>query len=215
MEAAAMVGLLWLLFGGTHIGLASAAIREPWVRRFGEWGFVSLFAAVASVSFAILVSYYATHRFEGMAGLALGDAVAVRWGLSAMVVLGLVFIAVSLWSYPGSAYGATESSGIRPPRGVDRITRHSFFTGMALMAGAHALLASRLVGTVFFSGFLLLSTLGPLHQRRKLLARHGQPFRDYLDATSALPFAAIIAGRQRLVWKEIRPAAVVGGLAIC
>ncbi len=85
---------------------------------------------------------------------------------------------------------------------------------MALLALAHALLASRLVGTVFFTGFLLLSTLGPLHQRRKLLARHGQPFRDYLDATSALPFAAIIAGRQRLVWKEIRPTAVVGGLVL-
>lgn len=214
MEPAIGVGLAWSLFGGTHLGLASRGIRESLVRRFGEWGFMTLFSIVASASFALLVGYYATHRFEGVAGPALGDVPVIRWALSALVVVGLVLIALSLWSYPTSTYATSERSRIRPPRGVDRITRHPFFAGMTMLALAHMLLASRLVGVVFFGGFLLLSTLGPAHQRRKLLARHGEPFRDYLGATSAVPLAAVVAGRQKLVWKEIPLGAVAAGLAL-
>jgi uncharacterized membrane protein len=214
MEPAITVGLAWLLFGGTHVGLASRTIRAPLVGRFGEWGYITLFAIVASASFTLLVGSYATHRFEGGAGPALGQASAVRWALSALVVAGLVLMALALWSYPASAYAPSEHTRIRPPRGVERITRHPFFAGMTMLALAHALLATRLVGVVFFGGFLLLSTLGPVHQSRKLLARHGQPFRDYLDATSAVPLAAIMAGRQKLVWKEIPGGAVAAGLAL-
>jgi uncharacterized membrane protein len=214
MDPAITVGLLWLLFGGTHIGLASPVVRDPLVRRLGERGFTIVFTLAASASFTLLVSYYASHRFEGSPGLALGGVAPVRIILSAMIVAGLVLIAISLWGYPRSAYAATEPGRIAPPRGIERVTRHSFFSGMVLLALAHALLAARLAGTVFFAGFVLLSTLGPLHQRRKLLARHGRPFQDYLDATSAIPFAAIVAGRQRLIWREIRAGAIAAGLVI-
>src|SRR5207244_12079178 len=80
---------------------------------------------------------------------------------------------------------------------------HPFFVGLALFALAHALLATRLAGTVLFSGVALVSIAGAAHQDRKLLRRLGAPYADYLTATSAVPFAAIIGGRQRLVWSEL------------
>jgi hypothetical protein len=70
---------LWLLFGGTHIGLATRPVRSRLVARFGEAGFTAIFYLVAALSFAWLISYYAAHRFDGAAGLDLAALPAARW----------------------------------------------------------------------------------------------------------------------------------------
>src|SRR5262249_51093083 len=88
-------------------------------------------------------------------------------------------------------------------RGLERITRHPFFVGVAIAAAAHALLATRLVGTVFSLRLRGRSLVGAWHQDRKLLARRGRPFADFLAVTSVVPFAAILSGRQRLVAREL------------
>ena len=69
MEPAINVALLWLLFGGTHIALATTGPRTSLVGRFGEWGFVGVYSAVALVSFGFLVHYFAVHRVEGVGGI--------------------------------------------------------------------------------------------------------------------------------------------------
>jgi uncharacterized membrane protein len=134
--------------------------------------------------------------------------------LSAMIVAGIMLIPASLWAYPGSADSATTGEELRPPRGIYRITRHPFFAGVVLVALAHALLATRLAGTVFFSGFLLLATLGPWHQRAKKIALRGKPYVDYVEATSAIPFVAILTRRQPLAWRELPVTALVVGVVL-
>lgn len=200
MRPVVVVTLLWLLFGGTHIALA--VLRNRLVPRLGEMGFTVLFYVVAALSFTALVMYYAVHRFEGAAGLALGGSSSLRWTLMGVVALGLALTVPALISYPRLPT-ALFGQPIRPARGIERITRHPFFAGTALFALAHVLLATRLIGTVFFGGLLALATVGAWHQDRKLLARRGTAYGDYLARTSALPFAAIIGGRQRLVWGEL------------
>jgi hypothetical protein len=44
------------------------------------------------------------------------------------------------------------------------------------------------------------------------LRLRGRPYADYLAVTSAVPFAAIVAGRQRLVWRELPLGALAGGV---
>src|SRR3989442_6769936 len=85
MEPALAVALLWLVFGGLHVGLATRRVRAALVARLGEVGFTALFSVVAAVSFTLLVRYYAGHRLEGGGGLALGDVPAVGWGLHAII----------------------------------------------------------------------------------------------------------------------------------
>ena len=83
------------------------------------------------------------------------------------------------------------------------MTRHPFFVGLALFGAAHALLAPRLVGAVAMGSLALFAGVGAWLQDRKLLALRGEDYCDYLAVTSAIPFAAILAGRQRLVWGEL------------
>jgi uncharacterized membrane protein len=214
MEPAVTMVTLWGLFAGTHIGLATAPIRRRLVARLGESGFIVLFSAVAAVSFTALVSYYAAHRFDGMPGLAAGAIAPVRWGLVAVLVAAFALMTASLVSYPRSPYALFVTPPFREPRGVERITRHGFFASTAVFAVAHTLLATRLVGAVFAAGFAVLSLAGAWHQDRKLLARYGTDYGTYLDATSTLPFGAIIAQRQRLVVGELPLGALGAGAGI-
>jgi len=213
MEPALRVALVSLLFAATHVGFASLRVRRPLVARWGRWGFTWLFAAVASVCWALAVSTYAAVQHDGPPGLALGRFEAARWLLVGASVLGVVLMTSAFAGYDRSPY-AFAGEDVGEPYGLGRVTRHPFFVGVVLLGGAHALLATRLVGAVAMGGLALVAGVGAWHQDRKLLALRGAPYEEYLAATSAVPFAAILAGRQRLVWSEVPVVLPLVGLAL-
>jgi len=202
MEPAITVTLWWLLFGGTHLAFATGRPRAWLVGRLGAKGFELFFSLVAAVTLGLLVHAYAGLRFEGAAGLGLAAVPAARAVLYGIAFAGMTLALWGVLAFPASPMAPPGI--VRPPRGLARITRHAFFAGMAMLAGAHMLLATRLTGVVFFAGIFLLVTLGARLQDRKLLRRYGTPYAEYVAVTSGIPFAAIVAGRQRLVWQEIR-----------
>ena len=208
------VAFLALVFVGSHLGLATGPVRSRLVARFGERGFFAIFSGVAAISFALLAVWYADHRTDGPPGLALGAYPALRWPLVSILVLGLVFIIGGFARYTGGPYDVVDPDASRPPRGIERVTRHPFLVGVALFAGAHALLAPHLVGAVLMFSLAALACIGARHQDAKLRRRRGATFDDYLEHTSTLPFAAILAGRQRLAWRELPAGALVAGLAL-
>ncbi len=205
--------LLMVAFVGSHVGLALGPVRSRLVARFGEWGFRWLFFAVAAASYTAATAFYADHRGTGGPGLALGATGGpLRALLMATVVVGVTLMAASLAGYRGSPYEVDAGNGVRPPRGLERITRHPFMTGMVLFAGAHALLATHRIGTVLMLALALLAVAGTWHQDRKLRRLRGPQFAGYLGATSAVPFGAVLAGRQRLVARELPFGALAVGL---
>ena len=211
MEAAIPVALAWLLFASTHIGLASVTVRRPLEARLGRWGFTILFVAVASVAWALAIATYVAFQQQGAPGLALGRFPGARWPLVGAIVLGVVLMTSSFAAYARSPY-ARAGEGVREPTGLGRVTRHPFFVGVVFLGGAHALLATHLVGAIAMGGLALLAGFGAREQDRKLLALRGAPYADYLAVTSSVPFAAILAGRQRLVSRELPIALPLLGL---
>jgi uncharacterized membrane protein len=212
-QPALNVALLWMVFAALHIGLATRQVRAALVARLGEQGFAAFFSVLASISFSVAIAYYAAHQYEGAPGPALGAVPGVRWALMGLIVTGVLFMGAASTTYPGSPYDLLAHR-VRPPRGIERITRHAFFWGLGMLALAHALLATRLVGTVLFAGVALVAIGGSYHQDRKLLARLGRPYADYVAATSAVPFAAILAGRQRFPWTDLPLGALAVSLVV-
>lgn len=212
MAPTTSVFLAWLLFAGTHVGLASGPIRGRLVARLGEQAFQSLFSLVATVTFTVLVTTYAGVADAGPFGPALGRYPLLRTVLVVLSTFGVVCVFGSLLDYPTSAYALSSAGRKREPRGFERITRHGFAVGIALVGLAHALLASRLTGTVFFGMLALFGILGSVHQDTKLAARHPREHGEYLARTSLLPFVAILQGRTAFVATELRPVALALGL---
>ena len=213
MEAVDGVLWRWILFAGAHIGLGTRRVRRGLVARLGEQGFSVAFSVVAALAFTPLVRFYAAHRFEGPPGLAAGTH-PVGNGLLTLLALGGIALAVA--GLVGFRPSTMTPFGARVPavRGLDRVTRHPFFVGVAVLAIAHTLLATRLVGTVFFGGRAAFTLVGMRIQDAKLLQQRGAPYADYLAATSAVPFAAVVAGRQTVAASELPWIALGVGLIV-
>ncbi len=202
MTAEIAVGGAWLVFVASHIGLAH--VRRPLIAKIGEVPFLVVYSALAQVLFTVLVVTYATRRFEGAPGLALGEVAVVRSILVTCIVLGVALMTAAF--APAQYFRSPQSllrAKAREAYGLERITRHPFFAGLVIAFGAHALLATRLAGTIFFSGFVILAIGGAMHQGRKLVAEKGPDYARFLETTSAVPFAAILRGKQRFAWREM------------
>ena len=201
MEEGLVTALLWLLFGGTHVGLTMRPVR-PWlVSRLGEAGFIAVDSVIAIVTFAVLVHYVALHRFTDPHASFLVSVPPVRGALIALSVLGFSLFIAAILVYPGLPM-ATFRHRVRPVRGIQQITRHPFFSGIALWAAAHVLLAPSAVTFVFFLGVFVLAFAGGMHQDRRLIEEMGEPYRAYVAATSFWPLVAVITKRQKIAWRE-------------
>jgi uncharacterized membrane protein len=213
MDPVLATALPLALFAATHLGLASPPLRRPLEARLGPLGFTVFFSLVAWLTFGAALTSYAAHAGAGPAGLALGARPGARVPLIVVIVLGCMFASGAFGNYGRSPY-ALAGARVRTPYGLERVTRHPFFVGVALLGGAHALLATRLTGTVLMGGLAVYALLGAWLQDRKLLALRGEPYAAYLAATSLLPFTAIGAGRQRLVWAELPYGMLLLGVAL-
>lgn len=213
MQSTLIVALLCAVFVATHIGLASAGVRAWMIGRLGESRWVWAYLIVAAVLFSLIVTYYAGHQFDGPPGPCLGAVPAMRWGLIAVSVAGITLMGSTFARYFNSPY-AVFAHNFREPYGIERITRHPLFVGIVMFGIAHALLSSHLNGAIVFSSLAILAAAGARHQDAKLLRRGGEAYQRFLETTSVIPFGAIIAGRQRIVWRELPIVVLTAGLAL-
>jgi hypothetical protein len=91
--------------------------------------------------------------------------------------------------------------------GVERITRHHNLWALASMGVGTALVTPFLVESLFFGGPLLLATFGTAHQDARFRRGLGGTLTpEKEEATSNIPFAALLVGRQdwTKLWNEMK-----------
>ncbi len=196
-----VTALWWALFGGTHLLLTTGKVRAPLVKRLGETGFIVSYSVIAIATFAGLVNYVAGHLFEDPHATFLTTLPPVRGALFALSMVGFTIFVAGVLVYPRLPMSVFRHRSV-PARGIQQVTRHPFFSGVALWAAAHALLSVHPATFVFFLGFVVLSVAGGLHQDRRLIAELGEPYQTYVASTSFWPFVAIVTKRQRIRWHE-------------
>ncbi len=201
MDEGLSTALRWLGFAGTHVGLTIRPVRTRLVAVLGEAGFVAMYSLVAISTFAALTHYVALHRFAEAGASLLSGVPPVQGTLLALSGFGFALFVAGVLRYPALPM-ATFRHRVTRPMGIQQLSRHPFFSGLSIWAGAHAALASSPVTFVYFAGFVVLGFAGGLHQDRRLAAELGEPYRAYLAATSFWPFVALATKRQSIVWTE-------------
>jgi uncharacterized membrane protein len=199
MRPAAYVFAAWLAFAGTHLSLSSTQLRALMSAKLGQEGFLVFYALIAAITMSALIATVAHVGGSGLPGPNLGAVRVPRWLLSAFAATGAAIATAGLVNYshsPMTVLARTlrsnppnESTPLAPPAPIERLTRHPFFVGLAILASAHVLLASTFAGSVYFLGFAVLALLGIPLQDRKLRARHGRAYQEFLEQTTALPLA--------------------------
>ena len=210
MSAGLSLALATLAFVGTHL-LMSHPFRAGLVARLGERGFLGAYSLVSLVTFGWMIWAYRA-----------GDSDSPRWVLpleawpfaSAAMLVASVLLVGSLIRNPALPHPGARPTGIPPPKGVFAITRHPMNMSFILWALIHIAVSGSDRNLIVAAGILVLAVAGSVGQDRKKLKLIGEPWRQWLERTSFVPFGALISGRLR--WRDAMPhwVAIVGGLVL-
>lgn len=210
MSAAFWIAFWFVMFAGTHWVLSSLAVRGKLIARLGETSFLGLYSLIAFATFIPLVWVYLGNRHAGGLVWNLAAVPGVRPLAILLAVLGIAMIVAGVLHPSPSLVGIKQAWGAR---GLTRITRHPLFMGIALWALSHLLLNGFVTDVLFYGGMLAFSLAGAAHQDARKRATEEDRLGQFLAESSYWPFAAVIAGRNRIIWRELPWIALAIGAA--
>lgn len=198
--------MLGLLFSFAIVHSGGAALR-PWAEKHIGSRLYRIFFALTSLPVAVyLIIYFFNHRYDGLQLWYVQNVPGVQqfvWVLSAISFLFL---------YPAT-FNLLEIAAIQKPEvhlyetAIIRITRHPQMVGQIIWCVAHTLWLGTSFTLVTSIGLVLHHLFGVWHGDRRLSDRYGEAFVQVKQRTSIMPFAAVLDGRQSIVWQEfLRPA---------
>ena len=202
-----------MAFIGIHLGVSGTLLRDKIVARIGLRGYMVAFSAASVGAIVWLISAYKAAEYVPTWGqLEWWKPVAIALMLPAflLVVIGL--------TTPNPTSVAQEALVDRPPQGVVRITRHPFLMGVAIWAGVHLIGNGDVASLLFFAALAIVAVAGTASidaKRRRVLG--DQAWNVFASRTSIVPFAAIAAGRNSLMMREMgwwRPMAGLAAYAL-
>ena len=187
-----------LFFAGIHLGIAGTAIRDRAIGLLGKNGYMAAFAVASLIGLGWLVAAYNRAPYLITWGM-------LEWWKPIVIILMLpaTLLVVFGLTTPNPTSVAQEGTLGQPPRGIVRVTRHPFLTGVGLWALLHLIGNGDVASLVFFATWAIVALAGTVSidaKRRRLLGAAWEPF---AAQTSIVPFAAIAAGRNRVTPREI------------
>ncbi|RZL78915.1 MAG: MFS transporter [Sphingomonas sp.] len=177
----------------THF-LLSHPLRRPLVAALGEKGFLGVYSLVAVATLGATVWAY---RMAEVTPL-LWEVGGGLWAISTiLMLLASVLLMGSLMRNP-ALVGAQSSAATASARGVYAVTRHPMMWAFAVWGVAHILIYPVTKNIILSGAIIVLSLVGAAFQDHKKATLDPQGWSAWIERTSYLPFAAIIAGRAKL-----------------
>jgi uncharacterized membrane protein len=197
IAAAAFFVLIHLLISGTRV-------RDALIGRIGQGPYMGLFVVLSWIGIIWLGWGFATARGSA-ANLAYWDLTPLTRHIQMAVQLVAFLFIVPGITTPNPTSVRQEGALDRPDvvKGMLRITRHPFLWGLVIWAGGHLLVNGDRAGIVLFGSLLLLALFGTVSIDAKRKRALGEKWDAFARATSNVPFAAILSGRQKLDIGEI------------
>lgn len=184
-----------VFFLGIHFGVSGTRLRDRLVSVVGERAFRGLFALASLAGLVWLARAYSHAPHLPL----WGQLLTLRPLATALMLLAFAFIVIGV-STPSPTSVGRESQLAREVqvRGMTRITRHPFLWGTSLWALVHFVINGDAASSILFGSLLLLALGGTASIDAKRRRNYGERWEQFARETSNLPFAAIVAGRNRL-----------------
>ncbi len=195
-----------MAFIAIHLGVSGTLLRDRIVARIGLRSYMVAFSVASVGAIVWLISAYKAAEYVPTWGQ-------LEWWKPVMIALMLpAFLLVIIGlTTPNPTSVAQEALVDRPPQGIVRITRHPFLMGVALWAGVHLIGNGDVASLLFFAALAIVAVAGTASidaKRRRVLG--ASAWNVFASRTSIVPFAAIAAGRNSLLMREMgwwRPSA--------
>ena len=179
--------------------------------QLGERGFLAVYSLTSLVTFAWFVAAYA------------GAPTVVLWPRQRWTALVPVFVMPLATILLVAGYSTRNPTAVgmersaradEPAPGILSVTRHPVMWAIGLWATSHLIANGEVSSLLFFSSLAALALGGTaLIDRKKQLAL-GSNWPRLTQVTSNIPFAALLAGRTKLRWREIGILRIAAGLLL-
>jgi uncharacterized membrane protein len=199
-----LASTVWFLI---HPAIAGSSLRAHLVAKLGEGAFRGLFAVLSLASLTFLVLAYRAAPCEP---LWTTPRALLRLPATVMPVAFTLFAGAFTVPNPTAVGAARKLAGEWAARGALRVTRHPFLWSVALWSGSHLIVNGNLASLWFFGSLCLTALVGTRDIDRKRQRSNPESFARYRAVTSNFPFAAIVAGRNQLVLRELLLPAGIG-----
>lgn len=180
--------------------LPSLPLRGAAIERLGTGPYLGVYSLAAGGLLVWMIAAY----YEVSPGVPLYVA-DTGWRHAKTALMLPVFVMVVMGvaaPNPSAAMAGGLLAKSTKPTGILTITRHPVNVGIALWAGLHLISRPELPALIFFGAFLLVGVAGTALQERRKGKELGAGWRDWRARTSAVPFAAILAGRARFAFSK-------------
>jgi uncharacterized membrane protein len=191
------------IFLAIHLLVSGTRLRDAIAAAIGEGPYLGLFSlASLAILVWLVIAYNHAQRGDDPLLYDLGEGVR-HLGIPVVALAFLLGVQGLFLRNPtrvGMSGAATAGSGIE---GVLRITRHPFLWGVAIWSGFHLLANGDEASVILFGTFFVLALLGTISIDAKRQRKLGPAWDAFVNATSNVPFAAVIAGRNRIRFAEL------------
>jgi uncharacterized membrane protein len=198
-----------LAFGGSHVLLSSTRLRGSLRDVLGEGGFLAVYSLVALVTFAWFLAAFAhapiVPLWRRQPWMALAPIIVMPFS-------SILLVAGYTTSNPTAVGMERAARADEPAPGILAVTRHPVMWAIGLWALSHMLPNGNLAALYFFGVLAALAFAGTVLIDRKKRLALGSHWSRLSEASSNLPFAALVAGRARLRWRDLGALRLVAGL---
>lgn len=179
-----------------HFGVSGTRLREVLIARVGPGPYRGAFALASLIGLGWMIEAFRHAPAVPLWGFLPG----LRPAADVLVFIAFLFVVIGLATPSPTVVGMESRLGQGPEiaRGIVRITRHPFLSGVALWALVHLVVNGDLAALVLFGSLLVLALGGPASIDAKRRRAFGAQWAAFAAVTSAMPFAAIAAGRNQL-----------------
>jgi len=190
-------------FLAIHLLVSGTQLRDSITAATGERAYLGLFS-LASIGLIVWLVIAYNHAQQGNDPLFydLGDGVR-HLGVPLVALAFLLGIQGLFLRNPTQVQMDGAATDPAAARGVLRITRHPFLWGVAIWSGFHLAANGDEASVIFFGTFFALALLGTTSIDAKRRRRLGMAWKPFARATSNVPFAAVIGGRNSLKFGEL------------
>jgi len=197
IAAAVFFVLLHLLVSGTRV-------RDGLIARIGEGPYMGFFVVASWVGIIWLGWGFADARVSAENAAYWGATPLTRGVQLALQVVAFVFIVIGITTKnPTLVRGEAALDDPNIVRGALRVTRHPFLWGVAIWAVGHLIVNGDRASLVLFASMLFLALFGTASIDAKRKRALGSKWDAFAAQTSNVPFASILAGRQKFALGEI------------
>ncbi len=179
-----------------HFGVSGTRLRDVLVECIGAAAYRGAFAVASLFGIVWMSGAYSRAPTLDLWGRLIG----LRPLAFALVLIAFLFVGIGLATASPTGVGMESrlAQGTQIVRGIVRITRHPFLWGVGLWAFVHLIVNGDLASVILFGSLLLLALGGTASIDAKRRRSFGEQWDRFARATSNVPFAAIVTGRNQL-----------------